>query len=91
MTTARESLINFYNPPSKIPVLLGTSHYTADPQLFPLPAHNLHCPHCRSQNESLISQFPHRNPAIDRPTASLHATSPDYTVTRTKTSVVRES
>ena len=87
MTATGGSLINFYNPPSKTPVRLGNSHYTADPRIFPLPIHHLHCPHCRAQNESLLSRFSYRNPAIDRPTTSLHAAAPDGTVARTKTSM----
>ena len=80
MTATGESLINFYNPPSKTPVRLGNSHYTADPQIFPLPTHHCLCPHCRTQNEPLLSRLPYRNPAIDRTTTSLHAASPNGTV-----------
>ena len=80
MTANGESFINFYNPPSKTPVRSGNSHYTADPQLFPLPTHHLHCPHCRAQNEPLLSRFPYQNPAINRPTTSLHTAPSDRIV-----------
>ena len=77
MNTARESLINFYNPPSTTPVRSATSHYTADPFLFPLPAHHIHCPHCHDQNESLVTRFSHRNLAINHNATSVYTTSPD--------------
>ena len=80
MNPSGESLINFYNPPSTTPVRSEHSHYTADPFLFPLPTHHLHCPHCRAQNESLVTRLPHRNPTISRTAASVYTTSPDDTL-----------
>ena len=77
MNSSGEPLINFYNPPSTTPVCSKTSHYTADPFLFPLPTHHLHCPHCRNQNESLVTRFPHRNPTSDGIATPIHTTSSD--------------
>ena len=77
MNPSRESYINFYNPPSTTPVRSKNSHYTADPFLFPLPTHHLHCPHCRNQNESLVTRLPHQNLADDSTTTPIHTTSSD--------------
>ena len=78
MHSSQESLINFYNPPSTTPVRTKSSHYTADPHLFPLPTHYLLCPHCR--HESLIAQFPHRSLTNGSRTTGIHATTTDRTV-----------
>ena len=80
MNSSREPLINFYNPPSTTPVRSNNSHYTADPSLFPLPTHHLHCPHCHSQDESLVTRFPYRNPANGRTATSTHTTSKNDTL-----------
>ena len=85
MTKPRESFINFYNPPSTIPVRIDNSHYTADPLTFPFSTHQFHCPHCR--NESLFTRFSHRDPAISSPTTAVHASPSDDAIARTKASV----
>ena len=85
MNRPRESLINFYNPPSIIPVRTNNSHYTADPPIFPLPTHQLHCPHCR--NESLFARFPHRDPAVGSPATTIHTSPSVDVVARAKTSM----
>jgi hypothetical protein len=85
MTGPRESLINFYNPPSTTPVRIDNSHYTADPPIFPLLTHQLHCPHCR--NEPLFTRLAHRNPAVDSPTAAVYASPSVDPITRTKASM----
>ena len=85
MTKPRESLINFYNPPSTTPVTIDNSHYTADPPIFPLSTHQLHCPHCR--NESLFTRLPHRDPTINSPATTIHTSSSVDAVARTKASM----
>ena len=85
MNRPRESFINFYNPPSITPVRVDNSHYTADPPIFPLPTHQLCCPHC--QNESLFAQFPYRNSTIDSLTTTVHTSPSDDAITRTKASM----
>ena len=77
MHASRESLINFYNPPSTTPVRSANSHYTADPFRFPPPTHHRFCPHCRAQNESLVTRLPYRDPTVGRTATSIHTTSPD--------------
>ena len=77
MNSFGEPLINFYNPLSTTPVRSNNSHYTADPLLFPLPTHHLYCPHCRSQNESLVTRFSHQNPTNGRTTTSVHTAPSD--------------
>ena len=80
MNSFGEPLINFYNPPFTTPVCSKTSHYTADPFLFPLPTHHLYCPRCHSQNESLVTRLPHQNPTSSHTTTPVHTTSPDGTL-----------
>ena len=85
MNEPRESLINFYNPPSTAPVRVDNFHYTADPPIFPLPTHQIHCPHCR--NESLFTRFPYRNPTIDSLATAIHTSPSVDAVARTKASM----
>ena len=80
MNTSKESFINFYNPPSTTPVRVDNFHYTADPPIFPLPTHHLHCPHCRTQYEPFLTRVPYRNPVVGYPTPAVHSSPSDHTV-----------
>ena len=82
MNKPRESYINFYNLSSTTPVRIDNSHYTADPPIFPLPAHQLYCPHCR--NESLFARIPYRSPTISSLATAVRASPSDDAVARTK-------
>jgi hypothetical protein len=68
-----EPLINFYNPPSMIPIHFHNSHYTADPDLFPPPL-NYNCPQCQRNHESLHAQHTHRDFATSQLTTAIHTT-----------------
>ena len=85
-----ELLINFYNPPSTIPILLHGSHYIADPNIFPLPL-NHDCPQCRSHYKSFHTHITHGNPVTSQLPSSIHATSAQTTISQAEASLAWRS
>ena len=73
VNTLGEPLINFYNPPSTIPILLHNLHYTANPDLFPPPL-NHNCPQCRHSYESFYARFAYQNPTTGQLDSAMHTT-----------------
>ena len=75
-----EPLINFYNPPSTIPIVLYNLHYTADPDLFPPPL-NHNCPQCQRDYESFHTRLTYRDSLTGQLDATIHTTTDHTNVT----------